>query len=73
MIQVEKPCVSLAACRANTGMNQKEFAKALDVDPGTIFNWEKNRTQPSLPALIRISELSGIPLSLIFIPENPKF
>lgn len=70
MITVEKPCVTLAACRANTGMSQKEFAHALNVDPGTIFNWEKNITQPGLPVLLKISELAGIPLGLIFIPEK---
>jgi DNA-binding XRE family transcriptional regulator len=70
MVLVEKPCIKLTACRANTGMTQKEFADALGVDPGTIYNWETEKTEPGLAMLIKISELSGIPLGLIFLPQK---
>lgn len=70
MIIVEKPCVKLAACRANTGMTQREYGEALGVDPATVYNWEAGRTVPGLPMLQKISELSKIPLSLIFLPDK---
>jgi transcriptional regulator with XRE-family HTH domain len=70
MVAVEKPCVKLVACRANTGMTQKEFAEAVGVDPNTIYNWEKGITEPGYQALTKISELSGVPLGLIFLPEQ---
>lgn len=70
MILVEKPCIKLRACRANAGMSQAEFATALGVDASTVFNWEQERTYPTLPLLVKISEISGIPLNLIFIPDK---
>lgn len=70
MIYVERPCVKLVACRANAGMNQDEFAKALGVSSATVYNWERGASQPGLPELMKISELSSVPLSLIFIPEK---
>ena len=60
--------ISLAACRANAGMNQVDFAKALGVDRSTIVNWEANKTEPSASQLRTISELSGIPIDFIFVP-----
>lgn len=70
MIYVEKPCIKLAACRANANMSQKELAAVLGVDPGTVFNWEHGVTAPRLPVLLKISEVSGIPLGLIFLPDK---
>lgn len=67
MIYVEKPCVTLSACRANAGKTQKEWAELLGVDPGTVYNWEKGNTVPGMPLLMKISELAGIPLGLIFL------
>lgn len=70
MIYVEKPCVRLVACRVNAGKSQKEWAADLGVDPGTVYNWEKGNTAPGMTLLMKISELSGIPLGLIFLPEE---
>lgn len=70
MIVVEKPCVKLKACRANANMSQAAFADALGVDPSTVYNWEQERSYPAMPLLLKISEISGIPLNLIFIPDK---
>ena len=38
------------------GLTQKEVASKLDVNPWTILNWEKGRTEPpifSMPAIVR--------------------
>lgn len=60
--------ISLAACRANTGMSQFDFAKALGVDRSTVANWEANKTEPTASQLRMISEISGIPIDFIFVP-----
>lgn len=36
--------------RAATGLSQSRFAKVLDVQVGTLRNWEQGRRQPTGPA-----------------------
>lgn len=59
--------ISLQACRVNAKMNQTEFAKALEVSPATIYNWESGKTEPSISQLRAISRLSGIPIDNIAV------
>ncbi len=67
---MEKPKINLAAVRTNANMNQREWAKALDVEVSTITNWEKGRSEPNASQLRKMSEMSGIPMDFIFIPEQ---
>ena len=67
---LEKPKINLAAVRANANMNQREWARALNVEVSTISNWEKGRSEPNASQLRKMSELSGIPMDFIFIPEQ---
>ena len=62
--------VSLAAARTNAEMSQQQFADALGVDKGTVFNWENGKGAPNAVHLRRISELSKIPMDYIFVPEK---
>ena len=64
------PKISLEAVRVNAGMTQKEWAKNLVVSNVTVVNWEKGNTEPSLSVLRRMSELSGIPMDFIFVPDK---
>jgi len=64
------PRISIAACRVNAKLNQKEFAERLGVSLSTVTNWESDKTEPSASQLRQISELSGIPMDLIFVPEK---
>ena len=64
------PRISLEAVRVNAGMTQKEWAKNLGVSNVTVVNWEKGNTEPSLSVLRRMSELSGIPMDFIFVPDK---
>lgn len=64
------PKISLEAVRVNAGMTQKEWAKKLGVSNVTVVNWEKGNTEPSLSVLRRMSELSGIPMDYIFVPDK---
>jgi len=60
--------IKLPAVRVNAEMNQNEWAEALGVSPSTIYKWEKGENEPSYSALCKMSELSGIPIDLIFVP-----
>lgn len=59
--------ISLYACRANANMTRDEFAQAIGVSPGTIYNWESGKTEPNLASLRKISEVSGVPMDNIAI------
>lgn len=62
--------INLAAVRANAGMNQADFAKAIGVDKSTIFKWENGQGVPNATALRKMSELSGIPMDYIYVPDK---
>ena len=67
---IERPKITLPAAGVNAGMNQREMAEFLGVDVSTITNWEKGKTEPSTSQLRKISEVSGIPMDYIFVPEK---
>ena len=64
------PKISLEAVRVNAKMTQKEWAKLLGVSNSTVVNWEKGKTEPTLSQLRKMSELSGIPMDFIFVPNK---
>jgi putative transcriptional regulator len=42
--------MSIKEIRMVTGLSQPKFAKVLDVDVGTLRNWEQGRREPAGPA-----------------------
>ncbi len=42
--------MEVKAIRAATGLSQPKFAQVLDVDVGTLRNWEQGRREPAGPA-----------------------
>lgn len=64
------PKITLEAARVNAGLTQKELAELLGVSNVTVVNWEKGNTEPTISQLKVISDLSGIPMDFIFIPEK---
>lgn len=64
------PKISLEAVRVNAGMSQKEWAKKLGVSNNTVINWEKGNTEPTLSQVREMSQLSGIPMDFIFVPDK---
>ena len=70
MILVEKPCITRRGCRATSGMSQTEWANKLDVDQTTVSSWETGKTTPDARKMAQISELSGVPMALIILPEK---
>jgi transcriptional regulator with XRE-family HTH domain len=45
--------------RLDLRLSQKEVAQRLEAVESSVLNWEKNRTQPSLPFLPKIIEFLG--------------
>lgn len=64
------PKISLEAVRVNAKMTQKEWAERLGVSNNTVVNWEKGNTEPSLSKLREMSQLSGVPMDFIFVPDK---
>ena len=64
------PKISLEAVRVNAGYNQKEWAEMFGISNSTVVNWEKGKTEPTLSQLRKMSELSGIPMDFIFVPNS---
>lgn len=62
--------ISLEAARVNAKLTQKELAEILGISNATVVNWEKGNTEPNITQLRKISELSGIPMDFIFMPEK---
>ncbi len=64
------PRISLEAVRVNEKMKQKKWAKELVFSQNTVINWEKGNTEPTLSQLRKMSELSGISMDFIFVPDK---
>lgn len=62
--------ISLEAARVNAKLTQKELAKELGISNVTVVNWEKGVTEPTLSQLRKISQLSGIPMDFIYVPDK---
>ena len=52
----------LKDARRDAGFNQREAAKAIGVDPNTIWRYENNRLNPSNSALLALSYTYGKPI-----------
>ena len=64
------PKFKLNAARVNAGMTQTEVAKALNKNKQTIVNWEKGATAIKVTDLLQLSELYGIPIEYLMMPEK---
>ncbi len=65
---MDSPKINLKAVRTNANMTQKEWAESLGVTVDTVLNWESGKSEPKWSHIQRMSELSGIPKDLIFVP-----
>lgn len=53
--------LQVKAIRASTGLSQPKFAKVLDVDVGTLRNWEQGRREPTGPARALLRAIKNDP------------
>ena len=66
------PKFKLKAARVNNEMTQEDVAKALSRNKQTIVNWENGVTEIKVSDLMRLSELYGIPIEFLEVPEKKK-
>lgn len=62
----------IAVLREKAGMTQRQLADAVNVDPSTIRNWERNRA--FVETLVKVSRLCQIldcSVDDLIEPENP--
>jgi len=62
--------ITMKAARVNAGFKQKDAAKALSVNAGTLSSWENGKTLPDLRQLAEMCELYGIEPNDIFLPRK---
>mgnify|MGYP000613114318 FL=1 len=62
--------VSLAAARVNAKLTQEEVAKRMKIGKRTIINWEKGASIPSFADVKMLSDIYGIPVDNIFLPDK---
>ena len=62
--------ISLAAARVNAKLTQEEVANRMKIGKRTIINWEKGVVMPSFADLHMLSDIYGIPVDNIFLPQK---
>ena len=62
--------ISLAAARVNAKLTQEDVAKRMKIGKRTIINWEKGVSAQSFADLKMLSDIYGIPLDNIFLPQK---
>src|SRR5580658_2762649 len=77
-VRINKPVGRISSLRAMLGMNQREFAEALNVNRVTLSCYEHGRYHPSIPVCMRIIQLAaskGYDINLEYllnVPMNRK-
>lgn len=63
--------VTLPVARKIAGITQIALADALNVSEGTVINWEKGRSEPTVTQAQKIAEVVNRPLDcIIFLPDS---
>ena len=62
--------ISLAAARVNANLTQDEVSRQLHVSKQTVVNWEKGKAAPTFIVLTALSNLYGIPIDNIILPQK---
>ncbi|HZZ94242.1 MAG TPA: helix-turn-helix domain-containing protein [Usitatibacter sp.] len=57
--------VSVRAIREATGLTQGQFARLIEVQVGTLRNWEQGRRRPTGPARALLKALKARPKAVI--------
>lgn len=61
---------TLRQARAYAGLTQAEMAKSLNIDRGTYIKLEKDPSEATVKQLNAISDITGIPITEIFLGCN---
>ena len=69
---MDMPKFKLKAARVNKDMTQEDVAKVLGRNKQTIVNWERGLTEIKMNDLMQLSQLYGIPIEYLEVPEKKK-
>lgn len=62
---------NISHCRKMAGLTQKQVAEALNVTQGNVSSWESGRIYPTVPALVKMSDMFGCTIDeLLFDREK---
>ncbi|MCR5294767.1 MAG: helix-turn-helix domain-containing protein [Lachnospiraceae bacterium] len=67
---MDLPKIKLKAARVNAGLTQVEAAGAMHRNKQTIINWETGATEIRYRDLAALSELYGIPVEYLEVPQR---
>lgn len=63
--------MTLKSARVNKGLTQKQAAEKIGITVDTLSNYERGKSYPDVPVIIRIEQVYGVSYSdLIFLPKN---
>lgn len=63
--------ITLKAARVNAAMTQKEAAEKLGIPQRTLWNYEKGKSFPNVPMIVKIENLYGVKYEdIIFLPND---
>ncbi|MBR1890973.1 MAG: helix-turn-helix transcriptional regulator [Clostridia bacterium] len=65
--------IKISEYRKLKGMTQKELANRLGVSAGNLCEWEKGRIEPSISALIKISNILDITIDELIGTETTNY
>lgn len=60
------PQITLKAARVNAGYTQEAAAKLLDISISTLKNWEKGKTFPKQPQIMKLCSIYNLEYDNIF-------
>lgn len=61
---------TLAELRAELNLSQRDLAKKLNIQPGTIGMYESGKRTPPLSRAIEIAQLFSVPVEMISFSTN---
>ena len=64
--------ISLAAARVNANMSQSDTARAMNVTPNTVSNWETGKTAPTVLQMQKMCQIYKMPFDVVCVPEVSK-
>ena len=63
---------ALTAQRTAHHLSQADLATQLQVSPQTVADWETNRRQPALAALVKLSQVLAVPVQDLVGIRSPQ-
>lgn len=63
--------ITLKSARVNKNLTQAQAAKLIGITADTLSNYERGKSFPDIPILMKIESVYGVSYSeLIFLPQN---